>query len=183
MPFRESCSRRNRFQESDLYRIEERFPARIAILPRPRGGDWLERDVAEWKREGLDVVASLLTEDENHDLELNEEAGRTANAGIEFVSFPIEDRGVPGDSEAFGELARNLAAKLNSGRSVGVHCRQGIGRSGLLVAAVLLAEGIGLERALKLAASARGLAVPETPEQRRWIEEYARRHSALTGTK
>jgi protein-tyrosine phosphatase len=163
-----------------LYRIEERFPARIAILPRPRGGDWLERDVAEWKREGLDVVASLLTADENRDLELNDEAGRTTNAGIEFVSFPIEDRGVPCDSEAFGELARNLAEKLSGGRNIGIHCRQGIGRSALLVAAVLLAEGIELDRALKLAATARGLAVPETSEQRLWIEEYARRQSAPT---
>lgn len=166
-----------------MYRIEERYPGTIAILPRPRGGDWLERDVAEWKREGIDVVASLLTADESRDLELSEEAAEARNAGIEFVPFPVEDRGVPRDSAAFGDLAQELAGKLNIGRTVGVHCRQGIGRSGLLVAAVLLAEGIELERALKLASSARGLAVPETPEQRHWIEEYARRQSALLGAK
>lgn len=161
-----------------MYRIDERFPGRIAILPRPRGGDWLERDVAEWKRDGIDVVVSLLTADENRDLELDGEGGELRNAGLEFVSFAIEDRGVPQDSDAFGELAQSLAGKLNVGKNIGVHCRQGIGRSGLLAAAVLLAEGIELDRALKLAASTRGIAVPETSEQRRWIEEYARRHSA-----
>lgn len=166
-----------------MYSIEQGFPGRIAILPRPRGGDWLECDVAEWKREGIDVVASLLTSEENRDLELLAEGSESRNAGIEFVAFPVEDRGVPRDTDAFGELARDLAGQLNIGRSIGVHCRQGIGRSGLLVAAVLLAEGIELERALKLASSARGLAVPETPEQRRWIEEYSRRESALTGAK
>jgi protein-tyrosine phosphatase len=166
-----------------VYRIDERFPGLIAILPRPRGGDWLEREVADWKRDGIDVVASLLTPDENRDLELTDEAGELRNAGIEFVSFPIEDRGVPQNAEAFGDLAQELAGKLNAGLTIGVHCRQGIGRSGLLVAALLLAEGIELKRALRLAASARGLPVPETPEQHHWIEEYARRQSALIGAK
>lgn len=166
-----------------MYSIDRVFPGHIAILPRPRGGDWLERDVAEWKREGIEIVASLLTGDENRDLELDDEPSRMAKAGIDFVAFPIEDRGVPRDADAFAELAYELATELDGGRNVGIHCRQGIGRSGLLVTAVLLAEGIELDRALNLASSARGLAVPETPEQRRWIEEYARRRSALTGAK
>lgn len=161
-----------------MYRIDARFPGQIAILPRPRGGDWLEREIAGWKRDGLDAVVSLLTADENRELGLEGEATDVRDAGIEFLAFPIEDRGTPAEAEAFRDLAETLAGKLTIAQSVGVHCRQGIGRSGLLAVATLLAEGIELDRALKLVASARGLAVPETPEQRRWIEEYARRRSA-----
>lgn len=162
-----------------MYRIEPGFPGRLVILPRPRGGDWLERDVAGWKRDGIDVVVSLLTPDENRDLELSGEDDETRIAGIDYLSFSIEDRGLPRDSAAFAGLAQNLAGKLNVGQDVGVHCRQGIGRSGLLVVAVLLAQGLELKRALELASAARGVSVPETPEQRRWLDEYARRHSAF----
>lgn len=163
-----------------MYWIEEQFPGRIAIVPRPRGSDWLERDVQNWRREGLDVLVSMLTAEEDRELELGSEAVQCHDRGIEFISFPVVDRGVPVDQESFAELAHALAAKLSVGLKVGVHCRQGIGRSALLVAAVLLAVGVELESVLKSITAARGFAVPETPEQRRWIEEYARRHSALT---
>jgi protein-tyrosine phosphatase len=163
-----------------LFWIEDRFPGRIAIVPRPRGSDWIERDVQCWRREGIDTLVSLLTAEESQELELQHESDACRATGIEFVSFPIQDRETPNDSEAFAELAQYLAAKLTIGQSIGVHCRQGIGRSALLVAAVLLAEGIELDAALRRISVARGYAVPETPEQRRWIEDYARRHSALT---
>jgi hypothetical protein len=37
---------------------------RLAIVPRPRGGDWLEDEVAHIKRAGVDVLVSMLQADE-----------------------------------------------------------------------------------------------------------------------
>lgn len=148
-------------------------------MPRPRGGDWLEREVSNWQRERLDTLVSLLTPAEEKEFELDGEAEQGRSVGIKVLAFPIEDRGVPVDREAFAELAQDLAAKFAAGRNVGVHCRQGIGRSGLLATAVLLDAGLELEPALKAVAAARGVGIPETAEQRRWIEEYARRTFAL----
>lgn len=78
---------------SRLHWIE--MPGRLAIMARPRADDWLEVDVAEWKTSGVDLVVSLLERDEVSELGLQEEADLCWASGIEFISFPIPDRGVP----------------------------------------------------------------------------------------
>ena len=70
-------------------------------------------------------------------------------------------------------LIADIARALNEGENVAVHCRQGIGRSGMIAAGVLVASGISPERAVKVVSSARGLAVPETPEQLSWLQQLA----------
>ena len=67
-------------------------------------------------------------------------------------------------------LLRNIADALEHGKNVAVHCRQGIGRSGLIATGVLVATGIGVEKAIEVVSSARGLTIPETPNQLQWIQ-------------
>lgn len=159
---------------TQLYWIECSGPGRLAILPRPRGGDWLEDEVANWRREQVQVVASLLTPDESRELGLSDEAQLCQAAGITFVSFPVADRGVPASKTALAGIARQLAGLLEQGQTVGVHCRQGIGRSALLAAAVLSATGIPADAALERIAAGRGAPVPDTAEQRDWILRFAK---------
>lgn len=64
-------------------------------MARPRADDWLEVDIVEWKMAGVDLVISLLEREEVSDLGLQREAELCRASGIEFVSFPIPDRGVP----------------------------------------------------------------------------------------
>jgi protein-tyrosine phosphatase len=59
---------------------------------------------------------------------------------------------------------------LERGQHVAVHCRQTLGRSGRIAAAVLAHAGIDPELAIEVVSSARGQAVPETPEQRLWLQ-------------
>lgn len=51
-----------------------------------------------------------------------------------------------------------------------MHCRQGLGRSSLITAGVLVAEGMAPEEAIAAVGTARGRDVPETREQWEWIE-------------
>lgn len=147
-------------------------PGRLAILARPRGGDWLRSDVAEWKRVGLHSVVSLLEADEEAELELEAEASECDRAGLQYIAAPVMDRGIPDDPVAFGELVADLAAKVVAGESVGIHCRIGVGRSPLLAIAVLKMLGLPTADAIRLASTARGRPVPETPEQLEWISRY-----------
>ena len=48
---------------------------RLAIMPRPRAGDWLDDEVAGWRAEGIDVIVSLLEAGEVRELGLRREAG------------------------------------------------------------------------------------------------------------
>ena len=154
------------------YWIPTDTPGRLAILARPRGGDWLRDDVAEWKRAGLHTVVSLLGEDEEADLELSDEAPECVRAGLRFIAAPVMDRGIPDDPVAFGELAAELATGVADGRSIGIHCRIGIGRSPLLAIAVLRTLGVSATEAIRRASAARGRPVPETPEQLDWITRF-----------
>jgi protein-tyrosine phosphatase len=54
-----------------------------------------------------------------------------------------------------------------------LHCRAGIGRSGLVAACLLVMKGVSPEEAVKKVSAARGVSVPETKEQRNWIDQYA----------
>jgi len=47
---------------------------RLAIIPRPRGQDWLPDDINLLQRAGIDVVVSALTATENEELGLVEES-------------------------------------------------------------------------------------------------------------
>jgi protein-tyrosine phosphatase len=145
----------------------------LGIVPRPRGEDWLADEVRSWREAGLSVVASLLTPEESSELGLEAEAEISRRAGLEFHSLPIPDLGVPPSRAAMADLAEALERALSAGKNVAVHCRQGIGRSSLAVASVLVTAGVPPGEAFRDIAAARGTPVPETVEQRRWVETFA----------
>ena len=159
---------------TELYWIEGPWPGRLAIMPRPRGGDWLEDEIQAWRRSGVDVTVSLLTGEEQTELDLDDEAKLCRANGIQFVTFPIIDRSVPSSLEAFSDLVIGLVEQLADGRCVAVHCRQGVGRAAILAICLLILAGVEPTPAVERVGSARGCSVPETPEQRRWIADFAK---------
>lgn len=150
----------------------------LAITPRPRGGDWLEDDVRRWSLHGVGIIVSLLNDDENGELALEQEASLCRAIGIDFVSLPVPDLGVPSDAAAFIARVHALAARLRDGASVAVHCRQSVGRSGLLSVSIAVACGCALPAAIDLVTRARGVTVPETAVQREWLRAHV---SSLAG--
>jgi protein-tyrosine phosphatase len=161
-----------------LYWIASPTGGRLSISARPRGGDWLADEIEGWREQGVDVIVSLLTASENEELGLKDEGRFSKAKGLRFVSFPIEDRNVPGSTAKLQDLATQLGLEIQQGKNVVVHCRQGIGRSSLVSAAVLVSAGEDLEKALRSIRDARGLEVPETSEQRRWLEQFAKNHES-----
>jgi protein-tyrosine phosphatase len=153
----------------NLFWIRASSSGRLAVAPRPRGGDWLADDIATWRRMGVDVVVSLLTPEEVYafELELEQEVCRVY--GIKFFSLRIVDRNVPSNPEEFSELVKTLSSHLQQGKTVAIHCRQGIGRSGLIAIALLVQEGSQIDEAIRIVTADRGLPVPETQEQLDWV--------------
>src|SRR5262249_5195642 len=112
---------------SRLFWIEVGRTERMAIMARPRADDWLADEVDGWKAAKIDAVVSLLEPAEVAELGLLREPDLCRSNGIDFVSFPIADRGVP-DPHAAAEMARTLVARLHEGHAIAIHCRAGIGR-------------------------------------------------------
>lgn len=158
---------------TNLYWINGPWPGKLAIIARPRGGEWLATDVAIWQRNQIDLVVSLLTASEAMALDLQQEQQVTEKAGIAFRSLPIPDRGVPPSTVAAQQLIETLAQQLHLGRTVALHCRHGIGRSAIMAAALLVQSGMAPTLALRQVEMARGRPVPDTEEQTRWVERFA----------
>lgn len=152
--------------------IEGNPPAKLAIVMRPRGEDWLETEMARLSRAGIDTVVSLLEEDEAAWLGLRDEASIADAAGLRFLSYPIPDVHVPQDLASFRTFVRGLADRLRAGESIGVHCRGSIGRSTVTAACTLMHLGWKAVTALAAIEETRGCPVPDTEEQRRWISAY-----------
>jgi protein-tyrosine phosphatase len=173
---------RRRTMAAGAYWIEGTWRGRLAIVPRPRGGDWLEDEVADWRESGINVVVSFLTPDEVAELGLEAEKEAGEARGVRFVSFPIPDRGVPKSRVAAAELLRDLEQSLAKGESIALHCRQSIGRSALIAASLLVAAGEDPASSFERISAARGYKVPETAEQERWVGGFApelAKHPAL----
>jgi protein-tyrosine phosphatase len=161
---------------AELYTVAHGGPGHLSVLARPRGGEWLPDEVQGWRTAGVDVVVSLLTPSEGEELELTEEAALCRRAGMTFIAFPLADRSVPVPEARADPLVAELVGLLTAGAHVAIHCRMGIGRSAMLAAATLIALGQTPEQALAAVAAARGCAVPDTSQQREWVERYAARH-------
>ena len=157
----------------EIYWIDKPGDGRIAVLAMPQGDWWLESEIRSWREDGIDVVVSLLTEPEDRLLGLSREAELCRNNGLTFISFPIEDCDVPLSSEDTLELVKELDALLASGKSIGFHCRGGLGRSPLIASCVLMYSGKSAEEAFELVGAARGLSVPQTQRQEVWGKSFA----------
>jgi len=154
----------------DLFWID----SSLAIASRPRGGDWLDDEMASLRRQGVDLLVSCLVPPEEQELGLSDEERLATGAGIAFTRVPIEDRGTPASTANFEEVIRRLALDRRAGRRVAVHCRQGLGRAPLVAAAVLVRSGLSAEEAWSLIRERRNQPVPDTDEQREWVHAFAR---------
>lgn len=157
-----------------IFRINSPYSGQLAILARPRGNEWLSDEMAALSKAGVDVIVSLLEDNENFELGLQDETACAREHGITFVSFPIRDYGVPRSEKDAEKLIHGLVDYLTRGKTVGVHCRQGIGRSSLIVACLLNQTIEDTDECFHRIQLARGTAVPDTIEQREWVRAFAK---------
>lgn len=154
------------------YEIDCALPGRLATMAHPRGLTALDADMAALRADGVDVVLSLQTAEERAELGLTDESGAAQRAGMTYREMPIRDMSTPNLAVA-GSTVDDIVADLRAGRHVVVHCWAGIGRSSTIAAAVLIRLGASAADACETVSGARGMRVPETQEQRAWLDEWA----------
>jgi hypothetical protein len=124
-------------------------PGRLAAGPYPR-------DLAELRAAGIDAFVDLT------------EAGELpaySVEGVEHRRVPVRDFGTP-SVEEMEAIVGVLDELLARGRTVYLHCRGGIGRTGTVLGCYLVRQGRTAEEAL---ASIDG---PETDEQRAFVRAW-----------
>jgi ADP-ribosyl-[dinitrogen reductase] hydrolase len=99
---------------------------------------------------------------------------------VEYLRKPIRDHGLPEKREHMMEILDCLHDTLRSGRPAYVHCRAGIGRTGMVVGCLLVERGLTGEQALDELArlwqqSERAKfwpSVPETDAQAQYVRRW-----------
>jgi protein-tyrosine phosphatase len=142
--------------------------ARNAIFPRD-----LEADIAHLREVfGARVLVSFLVDSELELLGITDHESIARAHGIRVYRLPVPDGGSPADTDDVVQLVRAVIAWLESGETVVVHCRAGLGRSGLFAACCLVAVGHEPDEAVRTVQAARAGAV-ETTEQRAFVGRFA----------
>jgi len=142
--------------------------------------DWardLDADLDRLRHHHRADVLVTLMEDHEHDLlGITDLRARARDAGLEVRHFPIPDASVPPpwrDAD-FAALVTAIRGALDAGRRLVVHCRGGVGRSGLVAAAVATTYGDDADAAIARVRQAQPLAL-ETREQEAYVARFVER--------
>jgi hypothetical protein len=152
-----------------FYRIDAIGKGFLAVSAHPAQCGNAAMMIADMATGEVRQVVSLLQPGESRELGLVNEAALVNEHSMEFVSFPIADMGLPESINDFARLSQKLFHQVEAGINTLIHCRAGIGRSGLLVAAVLLHGGRSVQQAFTQVTQMRGCQVPETAQQGDWL--------------
>lgn len=141
----------------------------LSIMPKPAAADAPLAFFKALRGAGITHVLSLLSHEDIAKLNLEEEAQWCNSVGIHFSHYPIEDFSVPVSPSAFLDKVQELHKAITSGQHWVIHCHGGIGRSGMMAVALLIHEGYRPEQAIETVSNARGVPVPDTPEQKEFL--------------
>ena len=105
---------------------------------------------------------------------------------VEYLRKPIADHGIPADPQHMAEILDCLRQGSGARRVVYLHCRAGIGRSGMVAGCLLVERGRSGDAALAelnrlWQGSGRAVqwpVIPETPEQSDYVRSWSPRVSA-----
>lgn len=163
-----------------------------AILCNRRGGAWgltiapgkrgpsayggqhdrdLETDVDIVETWGAHAVLTLMESHELRTFEIEGLGRAMIDRFLEWHHHPIVDGDVPGKDfeREWPRVSASLRALVARGGKVLVHCRGGLGRAGMVVARLLVEDGMAPEHAIGMVRAARGSGAIETRAQEAWV--------------
>ena len=152
-----------------IYNVEPIGRGALSVMAKPMGDEALPAQMRSLSTAEVNRVVCLLEPNEAALLGLAEERQIAESHGMEFINYPIKDFGLPPSVEDFLSFTRRLYDEAAQGAHMVIHCRAGIGRTGVIAAGVLLHCGYDALQALKHLSIKRGVDVPDTQEQIDWV--------------
>lgn len=162
----------------DLLEVPE-LAGRLALgfAPGRSTGRWkardLEVDLGSLRRDhGISRLVCLVEEHELESLGIPHLLTQAESEGLQALHVPLPDGGTPKDPEAMEALVASVLGWLAAGEDVFLHCWAGLGRTGTVAAACLIARGCNPSEAVDLVRKVRPGAV-ETSRQENFLRVYA----------
>jgi len=124
------------------------------------GGAWsrdIHMDITRIKAWGAGALVTILEEHEFELLGVPELGAVASEHALEWIYLSIRDSGTPSSpfEETWPAARERIRSHLSSGQGVVFHCRGGLGRTGLVVARLLIEEGISPDGAIRQVRQAR----------------------------
>jgi protein-tyrosine phosphatase len=117
------------------------------------------------------VLISLLENREAKFLKLENESEEAKKVYSEFIHFPIPDMGIPVYKD-FVNFIDLMFFKTQHSKKIIIHCKHGIGRSGLIALGLMVNDGNDLIESIKTISKIRGYDIPQSRSQRKLISLY-----------
>ncbi|HEX6437840.1 MAG TPA: tyrosine-protein phosphatase [Candidatus Binatia bacterium] len=144
--------------------LPARIPGTLLLHSMPGRFEAIER---VWRQVQIDAVRAIVCLTEKYEIRLKSsnyaDALEAGAVPCSVLPFEIREGGVPADRQAFWQLARDLAERLQSGEALLIHCAGGVGRTAMLAVSVLLALGQPFDEA-ESAVSRAGSIVETMPQ-------------------
>ncbi len=126
------------------------------------------------------VLVSMVQPHELQELDIESLYDRAGEVGLKVIRFPVADGSVPQSVETAAVVVRQILRHVEDGRNVVLHCRGGLGRTGLVAACCLVALGQTAPAAMRIVRAARPRTI-ETSIQEAFVKRFERER-ALTWT-
>lgn len=135
----------------------------------------LELDLAATRAWGASELVTLMEAEEFALLNVADLPSRVTAHGMVWRHLPIPDQDVPADAfmRDWPTACQELLSALETGARIVLHCRGGLGRTGLVAALLLIETGIAPEDAIRDVRRRRPRAI-ETRAQEDFVRTYRR---------
>lgn len=139
--------------------------------------------IAAW---GASRVVSIIQHDELEILGVPQIGSKVLERGMQWHHLPVPDQSIPNQDRfppLWANLTKILQSELSAGKKVLLHCRGGLGRTGLVAALLLMDLGSCARDAIAAVRAARSPRAIETREQEKYVREYKPylSHASLLG--
>ena len=152
---------------TQIYKIHGLCNNKFAIMSHPMGGESLSKNIENIKHQGYEVVISMLTHEEQKELDMLNEGEICKRNNMLFINFPIRDEVADSDEDTIKfindlELLQKLKSKII------FHCRGGVGRSSMILSLLASRLGVAPNVSFDLISKSRGELAPENDIQKQW---------------
>ncbi|MDB4370207.1 isochorismatase family protein [Akkermansiaceae bacterium] len=131
-----------------------------------------DEDIKEIKKQGVNNVCIMVTDDELLDYGVSDLLEKYQDAGINVKRLPVVDQMVCSNEEMV-ELAQWTDNLVNNNEKILFHCVGGLGRSGMAIAAYLKYKGLESQEAINTVRKSRSPRAIESKIQEQFVHSFS----------
>lgn len=119
--------------------------------------DRIVNDLQSIRSWGASVIVTLLETYELSILGITDLCDKALALNLHWIHLPIRNMELPDKAfeESWQSVGPGLLKLLDGGQRIFIHCKEGVGRSGIVAARLLIESGVHPEEAMKIVRKAR----------------------------